>query len=144
MLPSARRFEFGNRNISDHAGWRKALEIWRDEVGWENLFAAIAELTGYIKDSLQALEGVTVTTPRPYDESSTIVAFAVEGLRGEKIVQWCQDRNILIAAHLDTAVRISAHVYNTREEVDRLVTALRELQVATAEAEAEGVLLSRL
>eukprot|EP01043_Picozoa_sp_COSAG02_P032611 COSAG02_NODE_2186_length_9573_cov_5.783091_9_plen_98_part_00 len=86
LLPSARRFEFGNRNISDHAGWRKALEIWRDEVGWNNLFAAIAELTGYIKDSLQALEGVTVSTPRSYDDSSTIVAFAIEGLRGEKIV----------------------------------------------------------
>lgn len=143
LLPSARRFEFGNRNISDHAGWRKSLEIWRDEVGWNNLFAAIAELTGYIKDSLQALEGVTVSTPRAYDESSTIVAFAVEGLRGEKIVQWCQDRNILIAAHLDKAVRISAHAYNTREEVDRLVTALRELQVATAEAEAEPA-VSRL
>ena len=135
LLPSARRFEFGSRNISDHAGWRKALEIWRDEVGWENLFAGIADLTGYVKASLQALDGVKVSTPLPYEESSTIVAFSVDGLHGEEIASWCQDRNILVAAHLKRAVRISAHVYNTKEEVDQLVDAVRELQHSMAEAE---------
>jgi selenocysteine lyase/cysteine desulfurase len=78
---------------------------------------------------------VTVSTPLPYEESSTIVAFSVDGLRGEEIISWCQDRNILVAAHLERAVRISAHVYNTKEEVDQLVDAVRELQHSMAEAE---------
>ena len=141
LLPSARRFEFGSRNISDHAGWRAALEVWHG-VGWPRVFDAIAELTGYVKARLQTIEGLTVSTPAAYEASSTIVAFAIEGLAGEEIVRRCQERGVLIAASEGRAARLSAHVYNTAAEVDRLVGVLAELQAeAVAEVEAQSARL---
>ena len=83
-----------------------------------------------------------MSTPAAYEASSTIVAFAIEGLAGEEIVRRCQERGVLIAASEGRAARLSAHVYNTAAEVDRLVGVLAELQAeAVAEVEAQSARL---
>ena len=93
--------------------------------------------------------GVTVTTPLAFDDSSTIIAFTVDGCRGEEVAAFCEERGILDAAHLEQAVRISAHVYNTQAEVDRLVQAVSELHqrrgtVAPAAAEVSVATSARM
>ena len=69
-----------------------------------------------------------VSTPLPYAESSTIVAFTVQSCSGHEIIRWCEERGILVAGNFGKAVRLSAHVYNTKEEVDKLVEAVKLLQ----------------
>ena len=62
-LPSARRFEFGTRNVADQIGFRTAIEVW-EGVGWDEVRKAVEELTNYLKAKLlQDIPGLVLCTP---------------------------------------------------------------------------------
>jgi selenocysteine lyase/cysteine desulfurase len=128
LLPSARRFEFGTRNVADKAGLRKALEIW-EALGWNVVFDYIRVYTDRMKASLQSLPGLVLETPLPYAKSSAIVVFHIPGMDGNKLTQSLLEHEKVVATPggLHDGVRISTHVFNTDEEIDRLVSGLRRI-----------------
>eukprot|EP01051_Picozoa_sp_SAG22_P010000 SAG22_NODE_873_length_6721_cov_19.182395_1_plen_454_part_00 len=133
-LPSARRFEFGTRNVADQIGWRTALELW-EGVGWEAVFGAVEELTDYLKSALQDRlqpERLALCTPRRYAQSASIVGFGLTGLSGDEIERALASQGVLVGAVTEGAVRLALHVYNTTAEVDLLVETLVELCTSTS------------
>jgi L-cysteine/cystine lyase len=105
LLPSARRFEYGTRNVADHAGWAAALELWA-EVGWPRVFVALAAYTDYVKAQLLTVPGLVLRTALPYLESSGIVVFHIPGHSGavlcdglaaveELLVSLAMDRRVI-------------------------------------------------
>jgi selenocysteine lyase/cysteine desulfurase len=126
---SARRFEFGTRNLADQAGFKKALEIW-DEIGWPQVYERIAAYTDYVKASLSKVPDLVVETPLPYEESSGIVTFRIPGLAAEPLCKSLMEQERVLvggAGHDDESVRVSTHVFNTEEECDRLVSGLKRV-----------------
>ena len=128
LLDNARRFEFGTRNLADHAGFAKALEMW-ESIGWDKLYARIAEYTDGMKKLLLAeVPGLWLTTPLPYAQSSGIVAFGLPGYEpGPLCASLLEKEHILAGPADDKTVRISTHVFNTEEEAQRLVAGLRRI-----------------
>jgi len=121
---SARRFEFGTRNLADHAGFAKAIQMW-EEIGWEKLFAGLAAYTDYVKARLLTVPGLTVLTPLPYEQSSGIVAFVLAGREpGALSASLMEHERVLVGPANGEAVRVSTHVFNTREDAERLVAGL--------------------
>ena len=129
LLDEARRFEFGTRNLSDQGGFGKALDIWA-QVGWASVFAWIAGYTAKMKAELLAEPGVVLETPIPYEHSSGIVTFSMPGFTSDGIARSLleRDRVLVSPLELDTSmVRVSTHVFNTDEEIDRLLVGVRRL-----------------
>ena len=73
------------------------------------------------------MPGLTILTPRPGE--SGLVTFTLEGRNDAEIVTLLRDKyNIFIRNIPSTkSLRISTGFYNTEEEIDKLVAALKEV-----------------
>ena len=130
LHPGARRFEFGTRNLADQAGFRKALEIW-ESIGWETVFNYIDAYTSRMKAALQEVTDLIVETPLPYDQSAGIVTFRLPDFDAADLcASLMEHERILVAPAGNTpeSIRVSTHVFNTDEEIERLVAGLRRVQ----------------
>lgn len=129
LLDEAKRFEFGTRNLADQVGWGKALDCW-EEIGWDNVFSYIGNYTDRAKAALQTVPGLTLHTPLPYDRSSGIVTFSLDGFTSAEIQEHLTQQKVLVAPlELDgIMIRVSTHVFNNEEDLDRLVAGLRRLR----------------
>ncbi len=130
LLDEAKRFEFGTRNLADQIGFGKALDIWA-EIGWDNVYAALAAYTDRMKAALRTVPNLILETPLPYDQSSGIVTFNIPGLTGPELSASLLQHDRILVSTLEAgpgSIRISTHVFNNDEEIDRLVHALQRIQ----------------
>jgi selenocysteine lyase/cysteine desulfurase len=134
---AAKRFEFGTRNMADHAGFGKALDIW-EEIGWDRVFGKIAESTTLLKQRLLELPGIELATPLPYEKSSGIVSFRIDGLDLGKLAGDLLEHEKILASPIEwgenerLGLRISVHVFNTPEEFDTLISGLKRISAQAA------------
>jgi len=130
LLDEAKRFEFGTRNLADQGGFGKALDLWQ-AIGWANVFAAIEAYTDRMKAALSALPGVVLETPLPYAKSAGIVTISVPGFTSAGLYNSLLEHERILVSPLEhdtSMIRISTHVFNTDEEIDRLVNGIRRIQ----------------
>lgn len=130
LLDEAKRFEFGTRNLADQGGFGKALDLW-NAIGWDNVFGAIAAYTDRMKAALLAVPGVILETPLPYAKSAGIVTISVPGFTSAGLCASLLEHERILASPLEqdtSMVRISTHVFNTEEEIDRLVSGIQRIQ----------------
>lgn len=129
LLDEAKRFEFGTRNLADQGGFGKALDIWA-EIGWAEVFAYIAAYTDRMKAALRSIPGLVLATPLPYERASGIVTFDLPGYTSANVCASLLEHERILVSPLekDTGlVRVSTHVFNTDEEIDRLVSGVQRI-----------------
>ncbi len=125
LLPSAQQFEFGGRQTAAIAGQGAALR-WLDEyVGHEWQYAHIAELNAYAYQMLSTLAGITIWTPQP--GVNGLLSFTLAETDDAVIVQQLREEHNIYVRNIPStrALRISTGFFNTEEDIDRLVTALK-------------------
>ena len=129
LLDEAKRFEFGTRNLADQVGFGKALDCWA-EIGWEAVLSYIGSYTDRVKAALQTVPGLALHTPLPYEKSSGIVTFSLAGHTSAEIQQRLKEEKVLVAPlELDgTMIRVSTHVFNNEDDLDRLVLGVRGMR----------------
>ncbi len=123
----AQRFELGGRQTAAIAGQTAVLNWLEQTVGHEWLFERISSLNSYTCQALQTIPGVAILTPQP--GASGLVSFTLEGQDVSKVVEQLREKhNIFIRSIPSTkSLRISTGFYNTEEEIDTVVKALREM-----------------
>ncbi|MBQ6949714.1 MAG: aminotransferase class V-fold PLP-dependent enzyme, partial [Firmicutes bacterium] len=92
-----------------------------EEIGWDVIYERIAELSEYLMDGLKKLK-IDVLTPK--DARAGIVSFRHEN--GAKIEKQMAEKGSYFA-YRDGFVRIAPHFYNTREDIDMMLKALKEM-----------------
>jgi len=117
--PTARRFEAGTPPIPPIYAGIAGIELMQ-EIGIAETEAHVRELNAILHDGLEEL-GAKAVTPRVREQSGALVCVAskdvnalVAGLAAEGIVTSSRDDNL----------RISAHCYNTAEDVATVLGAL--------------------
>ncbi len=133
----ARRFENWESFVAGRLGLAAAID-YALELGMDAIRDRIYALAGQLRDGLGALSGVTVRDLG--QEKCGIVSFTAEGhepatikeiLAGQRINVSASDRSSTLLdmaeRQLDTVVRASVHYYNSENEVDRLIAAVRGL-----------------
>jgi cysteine desulfurase/selenocysteine lyase len=135
--PAPHRFEAGTPDISGAIGLAVALE-YLDGIGREALFQHNQALGDYAAEGLGGLPGVRVLGPR--SGRAGIVSFALDDVHAHDVVTFADQRGVALrGGHhctqplmrrlgLDSTARASFHLYNTRDEVDRLIEVVREIQ----------------
>lgn len=130
------RFEAGTPNVADAIGLGAALDYVR-RVGIHNIEAHEHELTEYARRQLGAIPGLTLIG-NPMHRVS-VVSFVLDGIPTPEVGQLLDREGIAVrAGHhcaqpalralgYEMSVRPSFAFYNTKEEVDRLVTAVKKI-----------------
>lgn len=128
LHPDARRFEVATAPVVVTAGVERAIRFM-EELGSEAVWNRIHRLSSYCRQALQSLPGVTVLGANRPAEFSGLVSFSVEGRDPAQVVEYLFQEHKIVCRSIPHSplVRVSLHAFNTEEEVDRLVAALREL-----------------
>jgi cysteine desulfurase / selenocysteine lyase len=129
------KFEAGTSAATEAVGLGAAID-YLSAVGMENVRAHERDLTSYALERLPEVEGITLFGPTDLDRRGGVVAFAIEGIHPHDIAELCDREAVCVrAGHhcaqplmrllgVGATARASFHVYNARDEVDRLVEAL--------------------
>jgi selenocysteine lyase/cysteine desulfurase len=117
----AKRFETGTMNAYGIVALGGALEIFL-EIGAADLERRILTLADRAATGLAAL-GFQVISSRPPGETSGIVAAVHPQHAANDLVKRLAQKDIVAAARLGR-FRVSAHFYNSEEEIDRMLAEL--------------------
>lgn len=126
---TARRYErTGQRNVpAIHSLGRAIAE--HSDIGLARIQARIDELAARVRIGLAEIDGFKVRTPANPTLTAGITSFIPGALPPEKLVGALRERRIIVRTiplGEQVGVRVSTHFYNTPDEVDRLLAALRE------------------
>jgi cysteine desulfurase/selenocysteine lyase len=128
------KFEAGTPNIAQAIALHAAID-YLEEIGMANVQAHEELLAEYAYDQLTEYDDVTIYGP-PGDDRGGLVAFNVDGVHAHDLSSILNDYAVAIRAGdhctqplhdtLGTAAsaRASFYIYNTREEIDKLVDAV--------------------
>ena len=130
------KFEAGTSAIAEAVGLGAAID-YLGEIGMEQVRAHERDLTAYALERLPEVEGITLYGPDSPDKRGGVVPFTIEGMHPHDIAELCDRHAVCVrAGHhcaqplmrclgVGATARASFHVYNVREDVDRLMDALR-------------------
>jgi cysteine desulfurase / selenocysteine lyase len=134
--PAPMRFEAGTASIADAVGLGAALE-YVERIGRENIARHEHELLGYATSRLATIPGLELIGTAP--EKAAVLAFVLGGLAPEQVAAELDREGIAVRAGHHCAqpivrrfghegtVRASLALYNTCEDVDALIAALRTI-----------------
>jgi len=133
------KFEGGTPAIAEAIGLGAAVR-WVDELGLPAIHAAEAELTAYALERIAEIPGLTVFGPPAGDDRGGIVSFAMNGVHAHDVSEILDRHGVAVrAGHhcaqvlmqrlgVPATTRASFAVYNTRDEVDRLIDSLLDVR----------------
>jgi cysteine desulfurase / selenocysteine lyase len=129
------KFEAGTSPIAEAVGLGAAVD-YLSAVGMDNVRAHERDLTAYALERLPEVEGISLFGPPDPERRGGVVSFAIEGMHPHDIAELCDREAVCVRAGHHCAqplmrilgvaatARASFHVYNSRDDVDRLVDAL--------------------
>jgi cysteine desulfurase/selenocysteine lyase len=141
--PAPARFEAGTGNIADAAGLGAALD-WLSRVGIERVERYEHALFEYATGRLQTVPGLTLIGTAP--ERAGVLSFILAGQKTESVGGLLDQEGIAVrSGHhcaqpilrrlgVEATVRASLAPYNTYEDIDALVDALKRIQAGQATA----------
>jgi selenocysteine lyase/cysteine desulfurase len=122
LKPDARRFECGTHNIPGLLALKASLELL-SAIGTPNVAARLKHLTDHAIGGLSA-KGYSIISPRQGDEWSGILSFTSPTHDPQQIWRTLRTEHNTELALREGRLRISAHLYNTEEQLDRLLANL--------------------
>src|SRR4051794_8767381 len=134
--PAPQRFEAGTPMTSQVVGLAAAARYLQN-VGMTAVEAHEAQLVAAALDGLSAIEGVRIIGPRSMEDRGSPVSFVLDGVHAHDVGQILDDDGVAVrVGHhcawplhrrfgIAATARASFAVYNTLDEVDRLVTGVQ-------------------
>ena len=123
------RFQAGFRNYVGLTGMESSVRFL-ENLGWNNIRNHIISLSNLFIDEIGKIPESKVFGPEDESERTSIVSFEIEKHDPEKIVSELAQKGIIIAKreiYEKPVLRISPHVYNTKDEILGLVEELKKL-----------------
>ena len=123
------RFQAGFRNYVGLAGMESSVTFLQN-LGWNNIRNHIISLSNLFIDEIGKIPESRVFCPEDESERTSIVSFEIEKHDPEKIVSELAQKGIIIAKreiYEKPVLRISPHIYNTKDEILNLTEELKKL-----------------
>lgn len=124
LAPGAERFEGGTQNFIGIAALDASMSVL-ETAGVERIAAHVLALTDHLCAALRS-QGAMLSTLRGPGISSGIVTFALPGVDSVEAGRALGKRGF-VTTFRPSGIRVSPHGYNTVEEIDEFVGALRDV-----------------
>ncbi|MCM3639251.1 cysteine desulfurase [Sporosarcina luteola] len=130
------KFEGGTPIIAGAIGLGAAIDFL-EEIGLDQIEKHEHELAGYAMEKMSSMDGLTIYGPRDPDKRAGIVTFNLDNVHPHDLATVLDMNGIAVRAghhcaqplmkwlKCSATARASFYVYNTEEDVDRLVEGLR-------------------
>ncbi|WP_411834223.1 cysteine desulfurase [Pseudoxanthomonas mexicana] len=131
------KFEAGTPNIAGFVGLGAAVD-YLDALGMEHVEAREAELLAHLDEELTRIEGLRIFGTAP--DKAAVVSFLIEGAHSHDLATLLDLEGVAVrsgqhCAHpllqyygVAATCRASLAFYNTHEEIERFVAALRKVR----------------
>ena len=123
------RFQAGFRNYVGLAGMESSVTFLQN-LGWNNIRNHIISLSNLFIDEIGKIPESKVFCPEDESERTSIVSFEIAKQDSEKIVTELAQKGIIVAKreiYEKPVLRISPHIYNTKDEILNLTEELKKL-----------------
>jgi len=133
------KFEAGTPNICGGIGLMEAVE-YLERIGMENIKRHEEMLTEYAMTRMKECEKIKIYGPEDASVKCGIIPFGINGLSSHDVALFLDNYGIMVRSgfhcaqplhqifKLQSSVRASFYIYNTREEIDRFVEVLKEIE----------------
>jgi cysteine desulfurase / selenocysteine lyase len=133
------KFEAGTPNIADIVAFRQSLE-YLDAIGFDAIYQQEQELADYLLTKLSELDFVEIYGPkRLIPEKIALVSFNLKGVHAHDVGTMLDEDGIAVrTGHhctqlimrklgVPATVRASLYLYNTKEEIDVMISSLKNI-----------------
>lgn len=128
----ARKYEaFGRRPWPVVAALEDTLDF-QNSLGRHRIEQRTRELGMHLRHKAAQVPGVKVYTPSDQAMSAGITSIGLDKVSGQKLKEYLRQKYDTYVPGGGDRIRFSTHYYNTFEQVDRVVQALRELATGAA------------
>ncbi len=129
------KFEAGTPNIADAIALGTAVD-YLEKIGMDNIFQHEKKLTENALNRLSQLSYISIYGPKTTENKTGVISFSVKGIHPHDVAQLLDREAIAIRSGFHCAMplhqklqmpstcRASFYIYNTSEDVDRLVEGL--------------------
>lgn len=122
--PTAQRYEPGTREAASVRGIVAAIRFM-EEIGMKRVRSRGLTLARYLQERLREIDGVTVLTPSDPALAASMTTYKVDQVPYHELFRFLLDEyqlrcRVVSERRLD-ALRVSTHIFNTREDCDRVV-----------------------
>ena len=127
-MNNARKFETqGQRDDARVCAMGRTVEF-HNTIGRERVEARVRALAAAIKDEVKKkISGAELVTPVEPEMSGGVVIFTVPGMDRSKALNTLYEKYNLGCAVMGGGIRLSPHLYNTMEEVERAMDAAKNM-----------------
>ena len=129
------KYEAGTQNVEGAVGLSSAID-YLEKIGMNNVEKIEKELTKYALDELQKLAFVTIYGTNNLERHGGVISFNVNGVHPHDVASVLDNENVCIRSGnhcaqpllrymgVDSTCRASFYIYNTKEDIDKLIGAL--------------------
>lgn len=138
FAPLPNKFEAGTQNVEGVIGLGAAID-YIQEIGYENIQKHEKELMGYARQELSKLEYLDIyITPNKENHAGGVISFNIKGVHPHDVASILDSEGVCVRSGnhcaqplmrylgIDSTCRASFYLYNTKEDVDKLVKALNK------------------
>ena len=137
FAPLPNKFEAGTQNVEGVVGLSAAID-YIEKVGYENIEKQERELVKYAREQLSNLDYLQMYITPNEENHSSVISFNIKNIHPHDVASILDSEGVCVRSGnhcaqplmrflgIDSTCRASFSIYNTKEDVDRLVNALNK------------------
>lgn len=137
FAPLPNKFEAGTQNVEGVIGLGAAIDYIKN-IGYNKIQEIDKEVTSYARQELSKLEYLTLYLTPNEEKHSSVISFNIKGVHPHDVASILDSENVCVRSGnhcaqpllrsmgIDSTCRASFYIYNTKEDVDKLVIALNK------------------
>lgn len=117
----------GTRNVATIIGFGLAIDF-HSSIGSEKIQHRTLQLRNYCLAELKKLRGLKIISPENRSLSTGIVSFSLDTVKNSDIFNKLKEQDIIVKLLTQhNAIRISCHLFITKQDIDAFIKALKPL-----------------
>ena len=135
FAPLPNKFEAGTQNVEGVIGLGAAID-YIENLGYDKIQEIEHEVISYARQELSKLDYLTLYTTPNEENHSSVISFKIKGVHPHDVASILDSEGVCVRSGnhcaqplmrflgIDSTCRASFYIYNTKEDVDKLVKAL--------------------
>lgn len=137
FAPLPNKFEAGTQNVEGVIGLGAAID-YIENLGYDKIQEIEKDIVSYVRQKLSKLDFITLYLTPNEENHSGVISFNINGVHPHDVASILDSEGICVRSGnhcaqplmrflgIDSTCRVSFYFYNTKEDVDKLISALNK------------------